>query len=238
MITTKEAAGILGVTPIRIRQLIKEGRLPAEKIGRDYLIDVEGVERFSENDRPARRPTNDERLASQITLLEEYVARKRKWLKDRPMEIQQLKENVGKEIGSDPRVFQALLEDMPQVFMADGDLPEPTFGEQATHAALTLFALHGDDGAASETISKAVTRLLMTSKDASFKESIFKQWKAMLEATDYLTFEQSASKLIKLFAKNDINIKWPRFASDVFLLFQEGTRFTKLYTWQDDVMWH
>lgn len=37
LVTTSEAAQILGVTPVRVRQLIKEKRLTAEKHGRDHL---------------------------------------------------------------------------------------------------------------------------------------------------------------------------------------------------------
>jgi len=37
-LTTKEAAQILGVTYVRVNQLIKSGELAAEKKGRDYLI--------------------------------------------------------------------------------------------------------------------------------------------------------------------------------------------------------
>ena len=38
LVTTKEAAQILGVTPVPVRQLIKEKRLAAEKHGRDHLL--------------------------------------------------------------------------------------------------------------------------------------------------------------------------------------------------------
>lgn len=38
-ITTLEAASRLQVSRYRIWQFIKAGRLPAEKLGRDYLID-------------------------------------------------------------------------------------------------------------------------------------------------------------------------------------------------------
>jgi excisionase family DNA binding protein len=38
MLTTKEAAERLGVSRPRVNQLISEGRLPAEKNGRDYFI--------------------------------------------------------------------------------------------------------------------------------------------------------------------------------------------------------
>jgi excisionase family DNA binding protein len=39
LLTTKAAAERLGVTVVRVHQLIKDQRLPAEKFGRDYLID-------------------------------------------------------------------------------------------------------------------------------------------------------------------------------------------------------
>jgi excisionase family DNA binding protein len=37
-ISTKQAADALGVSDARVRQLIAEGKLPAQKIGRDHLI--------------------------------------------------------------------------------------------------------------------------------------------------------------------------------------------------------
>jgi excisionase family DNA binding protein len=37
-LTTKEAAERLGITPRRVQALVTSGRLPAQKIGRDYLI--------------------------------------------------------------------------------------------------------------------------------------------------------------------------------------------------------
>ena len=35
---TKQVAAKLGITPRRVQALIEAGRLPAQKIGRDYLI--------------------------------------------------------------------------------------------------------------------------------------------------------------------------------------------------------
>lgn len=43
-LTTTEAAALLGVTPQRVRALIKAGILQAEKFGRDWQIDAEIVE--------------------------------------------------------------------------------------------------------------------------------------------------------------------------------------------------
>jgi excisionase family DNA binding protein len=51
LVTTKEAAQILGVTPARVRQLIKEKRLAAEKHGRDHLLQDREVERFRRHGR-------------------------------------------------------------------------------------------------------------------------------------------------------------------------------------------
>jgi len=55
MLTTKEAAAVLGVTPARIRQLVLEGKLPAEKFGRDLMIKESDLAKVS--DRPMGRPT-------------------------------------------------------------------------------------------------------------------------------------------------------------------------------------
>jgi excisionase family DNA binding protein len=38
LITTKDAAEKLGVSQLRVQQLIWSKRLPAQKIGRDYMI--------------------------------------------------------------------------------------------------------------------------------------------------------------------------------------------------------
>ena len=51
LVTTKEAAQILGVTPARVRQFIKEKRLAAEKHGRDHLLQDREVERFKRHGR-------------------------------------------------------------------------------------------------------------------------------------------------------------------------------------------
>ena len=45
-VTTTEAAQTLGVTRRRVVALIEAGRLAAEKIGRDWLIDVDVLDAF------------------------------------------------------------------------------------------------------------------------------------------------------------------------------------------------
>lgn len=44
ILTTNEAAQILGVSQKMVQSLIKRGRLPAEKIGRDWMIRREDAE--------------------------------------------------------------------------------------------------------------------------------------------------------------------------------------------------
>jgi len=40
LLTTREAAAALGITPRRCRQLIEQGKLPAARLGRDWLIEA------------------------------------------------------------------------------------------------------------------------------------------------------------------------------------------------------
>jgi excisionase family DNA binding protein len=54
LLTTKDAGKILGVSPLRVFQLIKAGRLPAVKIGRDWMIKERDLEKVK--DRKPGRP--------------------------------------------------------------------------------------------------------------------------------------------------------------------------------------
>lgn len=50
------AADELNLSPNRVRQLIKLGRLPAQKLGREYAITRADLEAFKHIDRPVGRP--------------------------------------------------------------------------------------------------------------------------------------------------------------------------------------
>jgi len=57
LLTTTEAAKILRVTPIRVRQLIREGKIEARQIGRDYVIEessLDSVKTYGKAGRPAK----------------------------------------------------------------------------------------------------------------------------------------------------------------------------------------
>jgi excisionase family DNA binding protein len=53
LLTTKEVAEILGVTQTRVQQLILNGRLPAQRMGRDNFIREEDL-KLVENRKPGR----------------------------------------------------------------------------------------------------------------------------------------------------------------------------------------
>jgi excisionase family DNA binding protein len=53
--TTNEAAQELGVTAVRIRAMIRDKRLPAEKFGRDYKIKESDLNLVRER-KPGRPP--------------------------------------------------------------------------------------------------------------------------------------------------------------------------------------
>ncbi len=76
LLTTKEAAEKLGVTYVRINQLIKSGELVAEKKGRDYLIKSSDLKTLKK--KPEKRGRPRAANPSQAAL---EMRRKRKKLK-------------------------------------------------------------------------------------------------------------------------------------------------------------
>ena len=58
MLTTKEVAERLGVTVRRVQALIQDGQLPAQKVGRDYLVKEKDLKLVEE--RKPGRPRKSE----------------------------------------------------------------------------------------------------------------------------------------------------------------------------------
>lgn len=54
LLTTREAASQLGISQVRVRQLIKAGRLPAQLMGKFYLINKKDLDLL--NGRQVGRP--------------------------------------------------------------------------------------------------------------------------------------------------------------------------------------
>jgi excisionase family DNA binding protein len=57
LLTTKEVAARLGISVMRVQQLIWDGRLPAEKMGRDYFIKEDDLKLVA--DRKPGRPKKE-----------------------------------------------------------------------------------------------------------------------------------------------------------------------------------
>lgn len=55
-LTTKQAAERLNVVPSRIRRMILDGVIKAEKVGRDNFISESEIERLEKIDRKPGRP--------------------------------------------------------------------------------------------------------------------------------------------------------------------------------------
>lgn len=68
-LTTQQASEILGVTPQRILALIKNGRLPAIKFGRDWLIAMQDLEKFE------KRPQGNYKLTADQVKEIRYMAK-------------------------------------------------------------------------------------------------------------------------------------------------------------------
>jgi excisionase family DNA binding protein len=68
-LTTQQASEILGVTPQRVLALIKNGRLPAIKFGRDWLIAMKDLEGFE------KRPQGNYKLTADQIKQIRYMAK-------------------------------------------------------------------------------------------------------------------------------------------------------------------
>lgn len=68
-LTTQQASEIMGVTSERIRALIRNGRLPAQKVGRDWLIDPKALAGFE------KRPQGNYKLTDEQIKEIKYMVR-------------------------------------------------------------------------------------------------------------------------------------------------------------------
>lgn len=102
LISVREAAKRLGLSPGAIRRQIRAGNLPAVKRGRDWWIDRRNVERRARQDVSKGRPLSPllawavllaasgeehaaEELAAQYRFAPQYRWRLRNWLEDHPL---------------------------------------------------------------------------------------------------------------------------------------------------------
>ncbi len=60
-LTSTEAATLLGFSADHIRNLINQGKLKAEKIGRNWIIDKKNLSKVSRQRFPRKKEPNNER---------------------------------------------------------------------------------------------------------------------------------------------------------------------------------
>lgn len=85
---------------------------------------------------------------SQAQRIEQYVARRLRWLRDLPEHprkaaLAHLRRGVGRAPGDLPELWGIFLEGMPEEL--ESQTGKPTQGEWAIYLALTLYALHSRD---------------------------------------------------------------------------------------------
>jgi len=56
LLNTKEVAERLGVSTVRVRQLIREGKIEAQNLGRDYAISADALSKVVVYRKPGRPP--------------------------------------------------------------------------------------------------------------------------------------------------------------------------------------
>lgn len=83
MLTVKQAAEKIGVSVPRVHQLIKDGRLSAEKFGRDYMISSDAIT-AELLERPTGRPkkTDSPQIAELARLKSELDSMEDSYLRD------------------------------------------------------------------------------------------------------------------------------------------------------------
>jgi excisionase family DNA binding protein len=75
-LTTNEAAGRLGISTARVRRLVLDGRLPAEKFGRDlvfYEADLAAFERLKGGRPPKPKAEKEQRKPRKRTKAERQL---------------------------------------------------------------------------------------------------------------------------------------------------------------------
>jgi excisionase family DNA binding protein len=120
LLTTHSVAQHLGVSPARVRKLIKDGRIAAEKRGRDHLIKEAELERFENyGKRKIGRPP--ENSCARATVMENggmYSSQQKIqvgsgyiYQGDAIEVMQQIEQNTIQAIIADPPYYQVLLEE-------------------------------------------------------------------------------------------------------------------------------
>jgi excisionase family DNA binding protein len=76
LMNTTEVAEALGVSVRRVRQLIAEGKLVAQNLGRDYAIEASALESVKVYGKPGRPPRDPKALSAEKSVKKATVGGK------------------------------------------------------------------------------------------------------------------------------------------------------------------
>ncbi len=145
---------------------------------------------------------------------------------DRAM-LAKLRRGAGKDPSETPEIWEVTLAGLPEELVCrQSDCCKATAGEQAVHAALTLFALHQQGSTVSVDVAKvsfatAARRLMNGTNDDAIK----RRFDAAVTATDISELVNHARGLVQLMkaAEKPIGFDYPQFAKDLYVFqFPEG----------------
>jgi excisionase family DNA binding protein len=67
LLTTKEVAVRLGLSAIRVRELIRAGKIQAQQVGRDWVIEESALENVTVYGKAGRPPKTESAISSSQT---------------------------------------------------------------------------------------------------------------------------------------------------------------------------
>lgn len=134
-------------------------------------------------------------------------------------QLAQLRRGLGKTAGSVPEIWEITIGAVPRSMQWDRD--EPSFAEQAAHAALTLFALHqqsmsGPAHMPEVSFGQAVGRLARSDPDRG--QAVTRRFMAVATATTVDEILQHVRGLVTQLRGRNEGFDYAGFADDILSL--------------------
>ncbi|MDR3345102.1 MAG: type I-E CRISPR-associated protein Cse2/CasB [Oscillospiraceae bacterium] len=131
-----------------------------------------------------------------------------------------LRRGLGKQPGELPELWEATLNGLPEELLSHSYDGAPSYGENAVHTALTLFALHqqGKDRSMYQKdmpFGKAVRRLAPDSNSDKFA-GVKRRFDAAATAQSFTEAVQHLRGLVQLLKASDIPLDYPALASELW----------------------
>ena len=181
---------------------------------------------------------------SQAQRIEQYVARRLRWLRDLPEHprkaaLAHLRRGVGRAPGDLPELWGIFLEGMPEEF--ESQTGKPTQGEWAIYLALTLYALHQQGHSMAtenmhrdqERFGHAVRRLIPANENVA-DSSVLRRFNVLATATDIREVSRHLCSMIQLLRARGIPLDYVQLAGDLYeWQFAEGVPRVRLRWGQD-----